>query len=155
MNRAEKLLGLVDQDEFDAHFIQDVTSQLPRYPFQWKNLKGEIKYAKSEDELQKLIKKDRDEMERKKGKNKVEEESYPKIVKDGLVKSTSWVWNHSTEDDKKEFDKYLVDARNPLYYSNISRYHKYTTFMGKLPQNAKKKEMFSIVPLTLGTSKWV
>lgn len=89
------------------------------------------------------------------GKNKVEEGYYPKIVKDGLVKSPSWVWNHASEEDKKEFEKHLIDIRDPLSYANISRYHKYTTYMGKAPQVGKKKEMFSVVPLQLGTSKWV
>ena len=73
MNKAKRLIQIVEQDELDAHFVQDVTSQLPKYPFQWKNLEGEIKYAKTEDELQKLIKKDRDEIEgRRKGKKKKE-----------------------------------------------------------------------------------
>lgn len=73
MNKAKKLIQIVEQDELDTHFVQDVTSWKPLYPFQWKNLKGDIKYAKTEDDLQKLIKKDRDEIEgRRKGKNKKE-----------------------------------------------------------------------------------
>lgn len=62
----------------------------------------------------------------------IEDDSYPKIVRDGLNKGISWVWNSSSMQDREEFLKYLVDKRDNLANANLSPYHKYTSFMGRL-----------------------
>uniref|UniRef100_A0A6M3L3V4 Putative capsid assembly protein n=1 Tax=viral metagenome TaxID=1070528 RepID=A0A6M3L3V4_9ZZZZ len=51
--------------EEEAHFIQDVTSWKPGYVFKWRNLDGKITHVKTEQELQKLIDKDRMRLKKK------------------------------------------------------------------------------------------
>lgn len=61
---------------------QNVTSSFPQYPFKWTNLKGETKYAKTEEKLQKLRKKDFDYHESIVRKAVAEGKDVPKKVLD-------------------------------------------------------------------------
>ena len=65
---------------------------------------------------------------------------YPKIVRAGLERSGSqgnkdlnWVWfRQATQADRDEFEKYLVDTKDPLAYQPGSPEYRYKEFMRQL-----------------------
>lgn len=67
---------------------------------------------------------------------------YPKIVRAGLDRSQgggdkdlNWVWfRMATEQDRDEFEKYLVDTKDPLAYQAGSPEWRYKEFMRLLLQ---------------------
>jgi hypothetical protein len=71
---------------------------------------------------------------------------YPKIVRVGLDryrqggdKDLNWVWFHAASPvDKKEFEKYLVDTKDPLAMEPGSSEWRYKKFIYKIVKNIEK-----------------
>jgi hypothetical protein len=71
---------------------------------------------------------------------------YPKIVRDGLDryqrggdKDLDWVWFQSaSKKDKEEFEKYLIDTKDPLAMEPGSPTWRYKAFIHKVISNIEK-----------------